>query len=412
VAGKIFINYRRGEDQKDAQHLATLLGRQFGDKRIFIDVRGIDGGDHWLHTLEKQVAASDAMVTLIGKTWLELKDEEGHRRLDNANDFVRFEIAQALQRDIPILPVLLDGTQMPKAAQLPPNIMGLASTQAARLRSESVVPDSEGIARQLKVMIARRRPPGIPAWAAAAGAVITLAIGVAVGGIGLGSFGIAPTSELAKARSEAERLRSAVQERDDARSALTSANRRIADLQGAIEAANGEVTKGAAERERLNSALAATRGDYDKTRNDLSLSQKRIIEIQRQIDAGATEVAQSRQETERLRSALAEALRGTEQAKRASENSDAKVVDLVKQLDTANGERVKARSDVQRLEQALATIQRERDQVRADITKLRAELEASKQSLADQAKSAQAGGQTPPTFEIPSRAWSPPGFRQ
>ena len=96
MAGPIFINYRRGENLRDAQHLATLLAQRFGDKRIFLDVRGIDGGEQWLHALEKQVAASDAMVALIGKNWIDLKDDEGNRRLDKANDFVRFEIAQAL----------------------------------------------------------------------------------------------------------------------------------------------------------------------------------------------------------------------------------------------------------------------------------------------------------------------------
>src|SRR5262245_48062753 len=128
MVGSIFINYRRGESLKDAQHLATLLAKSFGEKRIFLDVRGIDGGDHWLNTLERQVAASDAMVALIGKDWANLKDGQGTRLLDRPDDFVRFEITQALQRDIPVLPVLLDGASMP-TAQLPASMLALSLFQ-------------------------------------------------------------------------------------------------------------------------------------------------------------------------------------------------------------------------------------------------------------------------------------------
>jgi TIR domain len=119
VAGQIFINYRRGESLKDAQYLATMLGRRFGKKRIFVDVRGIDGGENWLRTLDRQVAASEAMVALIGRGWSDLKDEQGNRRIDNPEDPVRFEIAQGLARGLPVLPVLLDDAVMPKTAQLP-----------------------------------------------------------------------------------------------------------------------------------------------------------------------------------------------------------------------------------------------------------------------------------------------------
>src|SRR6516165_3708999 len=96
AAGKIFINYRRVESLNHAQHLKTLFDKTFGTKRVFLDVHGIDGGANWLQTLERQVAASDAMVVLIGKDWADRTDEQGKRRLDDPNDKVRFEISQAL----------------------------------------------------------------------------------------------------------------------------------------------------------------------------------------------------------------------------------------------------------------------------------------------------------------------------
>jgi hypothetical protein len=120
VAGSIFINYRRVESLKDAQYLKILLDKTFGANRVFLDVRGIDGGANWLQTIERQIAASGVMIVLIGKDWVNLKDEHGNRRLDNPNDKVRFEISQALLRDLSILPVMIDGAPGPAARRSSP----------------------------------------------------------------------------------------------------------------------------------------------------------------------------------------------------------------------------------------------------------------------------------------------------
>ena len=56
MAGKIFINYRRGLNRKDAQHLFTQLLLHFPRHRLFIDQKGLDNAPDWLHELERQVA--------------------------------------------------------------------------------------------------------------------------------------------------------------------------------------------------------------------------------------------------------------------------------------------------------------------------------------------------------------------
>ncbi len=57
-----------------------MLERHFGAGRVFLDVRGLEGGQHWLHSLEAQVDAAAAMVSLIPKGWADLRDETGARR--------------------------------------------------------------------------------------------------------------------------------------------------------------------------------------------------------------------------------------------------------------------------------------------------------------------------------------------
>ena len=193
MTGKIFINYRRLESLKDADHLHTQLLRHFRAKSLFIDRHGIEGGKDWLHELERQVASSDAMLALIGRDWVGIKNERGLRRIDNETDFVRFEIAEALRRNIPILPVLIDGAQMPRPEQLPPNLLLLTRPQAMLLRSESFKEDADRIAAALKDLLKQRRPRGVPYWAAGVVAMLMLAVGTLAGPYVLARMGRSPT---------------------------------------------------------------------------------------------------------------------------------------------------------------------------------------------------------------------------
>ena len=306
MAGPIFINYRRGENLRDAQHLATLLARRFGDKRIFLDVRGIDGGEQWLPALGKQVAASDIMVALIGKTWIDLKDDEGNRRLNNANDFVRFEIAQALQRNIPVLPVLLDGAPMPKINELPHDMMALTLFQGMPLRVESVVQDAEAIARRLKIMLDQRRRRGVPGWAVGLGAAVLLMIGAAAGPFLINQLGLPYLGVL---------LPSVFQERLKVERDLASAEQ---------------------DRIALSSRLAAALRERDQARDDFATADSKAADLQRKIDAATSELAWTRLEAERARSAIAIALRERNQARSDLEIANTQIADLQKQQDAAN----------------------------------------------------------------------------
>ena len=80
MAGKIFINYRRGQNRKDAQHLFTQLLLHFPRHRLFIDEKGLDNAPDWLHELERQVADSVVMLALIGPGWADARGERGERR--------------------------------------------------------------------------------------------------------------------------------------------------------------------------------------------------------------------------------------------------------------------------------------------------------------------------------------------
>lgn len=178
TANAIFINYRRSLSLKDARLLQKALEHSLGLKQVFLDVDGVGGGDHWLHTLERQVDASAAMVVLIGEGWIGALNDKGQRRIDDPNDFVRFEIGRALSRGIPVLPALIDGAEMPPLAQFPQALAPLTFLQAMPLRMRSFDEDADKIGRRLRFLIEQARPRGPRPWQVGALAALALALGV------------------------------------------------------------------------------------------------------------------------------------------------------------------------------------------------------------------------------------------
>jgi formylglycine-generating enzyme required for sulfatase activity len=95
---------------------------------------------------------------LIGPNWLNVRNEEGNRRLDNPSDFLRIEIATALQRDIPVIPILLDGARMPKAHQLPKDLEELSVRNGLEIRHASFHSDMDKLIRGMKERQTATRP--------------------------------------------------------------------------------------------------------------------------------------------------------------------------------------------------------------------------------------------------------------
>jgi len=150
MAGNIFINYRRDDSSGVAGRLHDSLAPKFGRDKLFMDVDNIPVGRDFEDYLNSQVAACDAMLAIIGPNWLTAKDETGQRRLDNPKDFIVIEIGAALARNIPVVPVLVDGARMPKASELPDSLKPLARRQAIEIRHANFNSDAEGLVKRLR----------------------------------------------------------------------------------------------------------------------------------------------------------------------------------------------------------------------------------------------------------------------
>jgi len=84
-----------------------------------MDVEGhINPGDDFVKVLNDQVAQCDVLLAIIGERWIGALDDEGKRRLENEGDFIRIEIASALQLGKRVIPVLVNEAEMPRADHL------------------------------------------------------------------------------------------------------------------------------------------------------------------------------------------------------------------------------------------------------------------------------------------------------
>jgi formylglycine-generating enzyme required for sulfatase activity len=140
MTGKIFLNYRRADSKGYTFAIFTVLEQHFSKEQIFMDVDTLLPGVDFVQALEEAVEDCDVFLAVIGARWENIKDDQGRRRIDNPEDFVRIEVAHALKRGIPVIPILVDGAQMPSSENLPDDLKGLSRRHAFiigdRLRSD------------------------------------------------------------------------------------------------------------------------------------------------------------------------------------------------------------------------------------------------------------------------------------
>ena len=129
----VFISYRREDAGPYARLLKMQLSERLPDAQAFMDLDSIEAGRDFAEAIECALLSCSVLVALIGPRWLELTDEDGSRRLDNPEDYVRFEIRTALARCERVIPVLVDGARMPRQHQLPADLRKLARLNALEM---------------------------------------------------------------------------------------------------------------------------------------------------------------------------------------------------------------------------------------------------------------------------------------
>lgn len=136
---QVFICYRRDDSAYAATGIYEKLQQELGDAEVFFDVDKIPPGRDFRTFLQDAVSRCDVLLVMIGIHWVDIPFEEGpwkgRPRLSDPDDYVRIEIASALRRGIPVIPVLLGGAGMPKQESLPTELHELVPKQAIDVRS-------------------------------------------------------------------------------------------------------------------------------------------------------------------------------------------------------------------------------------------------------------------------------------
>ena len=130
----IFITYRREDSIDVTGRIYDRLCQHFGRQNVFKDVDSIPLGVDFRKHLGDSVGQCSVLLTIIGREWL--TGERGQRRLDDVRDFVRIEMEAALKRDIPVVPVLVQGSTMPNLDDLPEVLQSLVYRNGIPVRPD------------------------------------------------------------------------------------------------------------------------------------------------------------------------------------------------------------------------------------------------------------------------------------
>ena len=134
----IFLSYRRVESAHVAGRIYDHLERGFGTGHVFFGVEGIPIGGDFRQHIRTSLIMSQALVVVIGQRWAAcFRQSAGWLswRAARTIDYVRIELELALDHNVRIIPLLVDGASMPSERQMPAKIAQICYYQAAPIRA-------------------------------------------------------------------------------------------------------------------------------------------------------------------------------------------------------------------------------------------------------------------------------------
>lgn len=131
---KIIISYRRSDSAWTARSIFDRLAAHYGKDSVFMDIDSIPFGIDFREHIGKALAESAVLIAIIGPKWTGQR-EGGVPRINDENDPVRIEIETALRSATPIIPILVDGSRMPDASDLPPSLADFSFRNAAEVHA-------------------------------------------------------------------------------------------------------------------------------------------------------------------------------------------------------------------------------------------------------------------------------------
>ena len=125
----IILSYRREDSAGVTGRIFDRLIQEFGSDRVFMDIDSMPAGVDFHDHLHEILADCGALLVVIGKGWRSQRKGQPPRIMD-PDDWVRIEVETALERGIPVVPLLIDGASLPGRDQLPESLWPLLRRNA------------------------------------------------------------------------------------------------------------------------------------------------------------------------------------------------------------------------------------------------------------------------------------------
>jgi len=177
---KLSISYRRADSEAITGRIFDRLSAHYGKDAVFRDIDNIPAGEDFRERIKEALQNSDILLAIVGPKWTG-PARSGTSRINEETDQVRIELETALQKGIPVIPVLVGGSKPPKPQQLPPDLKDFAFLNAVRVDSgQDFDMHVDRLIRDVDGILQTRAPARSRRWlmpaAMAAGACLLIAL--------------------------------------------------------------------------------------------------------------------------------------------------------------------------------------------------------------------------------------------
>lgn len=128
----VFISYRRNTASTVAANFRFILKTRLGNHVLFRDMESIPPGDEFRQVITDAIHKCRVFLLLIDPSWC---TNIGRKRLEDSNDFIRFELKLGLAKrpSIRIIPILINGVISLRDVKLPGDFKCLHTLQSVQL---------------------------------------------------------------------------------------------------------------------------------------------------------------------------------------------------------------------------------------------------------------------------------------
>lgn len=131
---RVFISYRHAGGMNHAQRLERGLKGAYPGMHVFRDETLMVPGIDFIDQIREEIDQADVFLALVDDTWM-----QGGKlsRLQDRKDILRRELARAFEKDIALIPVLLNSAQMPESKAFPAELREFAQLHAIGLSEDN-----------------------------------------------------------------------------------------------------------------------------------------------------------------------------------------------------------------------------------------------------------------------------------